>query len=293
MKFISWNLNLAPVMYDRYNRKQLILEQMPKLLDYDVICFQELNSWNLGIFGYLFYKYLGEIVGTYFPMLMILLDIMFIIEGMIYNFSYYDNIKEFKNFFEDNGYQVVSSQSEKYVSSGLFIAIKGYYNIITVQDYKLESDIVHSPGLLYIKIRTIENEEFGIYNLHLVPSLPNTTYIYKIVNLLNRIFNKITYSIRLDNYSKITNIIKMNKDKQVFILGDFNEKKDTIYYEFMKNLFNELGIKVIRFNDVIRTCLEENVIIDYILSNICNNNHNVIIKKDLIYSDHYAIETII
>ena len=59
MKFISWNLNLAPVMYDRYNRKKLILKQMNKLVNYNVICFQELNSWNIGVFGYLFYKYFG------------------------------------------------------------------------------------------------------------------------------------------------------------------------------------------------------------------------------------------
>jgi len=288
MKFISWNLNLAPIMYDRYNRKQLILEQMPKLLEYDVICFQELNSWNIGIFGYFFYKYFGEIIGTYFPLLMIILDIVFIIEGIIFKFSYYDNVKEFKEFFEDNGYNIESSFSKNYVSSGLFIATKGYYNITSVQDYKLASDIVHSPGLFYIKTK-----EFGIYNLHLTPTLPNTTIIYKLVNLLNRIFRKKPDSIRLDNYSKINNIIKLNEDKQVFILGDFNEKMNTMHYNFMMNLFNINNIKNIKFHDnVTNTCLEENVIIDYIFTNL-NHDTMVTTKKDLIHSDHYAIETII
>jgi endonuclease/exonuclease/phosphatase family metal-dependent hydrolase len=293
MKFISWNLNLAPVMYDRYNRKKLILKQMNKLVNYNVICFQELNSWNIGVFGYLFYKYFGEIVGTYFPLLMIILDIVFIMEGMIFNFYCYNNMKEFDKFFEDNGYQVVASHSNKYVSSGLFIAIKGYYNITSIQDYKLSSDIIHSPGLLYIKMRTVDNEEFGIYNLHQVPSLPNTTIIYKLVNLLNRIFRKKPNSIRLENYSKINNIIKINEDKQIFMLGDFNEKMNTAQYNFMMNLFNINNIKSIKFDDnVTNTCLEENVIIDYIFTNL-NYDTMVTTKKDLIFSDHYAIETII
>ena len=293
MKFISWNLNLAPVMYDRYNRKKLILKQMNKLIDYNVICFQELNSWNIGFFGYLFYKYLGEIVGTYFPFLMIILDIMFIMEGMIFNFYCYYNMKEISEYFEDNGYQVVTSYSDKYVSSGLFIAVKGYYNITSVQDYKLSSDIVHSPGLLYIKMRTIDNEEFGIYNLHQIPTLPNTTIIYKLVNLLNRIFRKKPDSIRLANYSKINNINKINEDKKVFILGDFNEKMNTVHYDFIINIFNMNNIKNIKFDDnVINTCLEENVIIDYIFTNL-NYDTMITTKKDLIFSDHYAIETII
>ena len=214
-------------------------------------------------------------------------------EGMIFNFYCYNNMKEFDEFFEDNGYQVVASHSDKYVSSGLFIAVKGYYNITSIQDYKLSSDIIHSPGLLYIKMRTIDNEEIGIYNLHLVPSLPNTTIIYKLVNLLNRIFRKKPNSIRLENYSKINNIIKINEDKQIFMLGDFNEKMNTAQYNFMMNLFNINNIKSIKFDDnVTNTCLEENVIIDYIFTNL-NYDTMVTTKKDLIFSDHYAIETII
>ena len=53
----TWNVFLAPTMFNRFNREHIIKENITKYMkNNDVLLFQELHSWKIGPISYLLYK---------------------------------------------------------------------------------------------------------------------------------------------------------------------------------------------------------------------------------------------
>ena len=273
--------------------QQVQNELINEMKEYDIIHLQELNSWVIGIFGYIFYKYLEEYFYN-FPILMMIIDILSIIEGIFIHYSVYDNVSDVCNIATNNNFNVIKSISKNYVMCGLVSFYSKRFNIIKQNEYKIPTDIIHSPHMLETILEIDKHNVIRCINLHLVPTLPNTTLCYKFVNILNYIIGYNTYNIREKTYDIITNILNLDKIKHIVMAGDFNEKHNQTNYQLLHNFAVNNKLNIIQPDNTEYSTINnanEIQIIDYILTNM--KYTNIKVNKNILYSDHNAIESIL
>lgn len=292
LSVISWNTYLAPCMYNRLVRKSLIVEQIKNILNYDIIHLQELNSWKLGYLGHYFYNNLEKNLINY-PILMMILDFIFIVEGYIYEYSIYDNGKDVRELMLKNDYHTVETRcnNNNYVSNGLLSFYSNKFYVHKVFHYLLPCDVLHSPGILET-ILEIDNKIIRCYNLHLNPTLENNTFSYLFVNFFNKLNNKDTNKIRMYTYKYLNKILYKNiieNKNYILICGDFNENNNHETYEYFTKLINNFNLKIVEpFNEKHFNYIKDKLeIVDYIITNI--KYDKLMINNDLKLSDHQAI----
>lgn len=289
MKIISWNTYLAPTMPNRFIRKRYVIEKIREWIrqDIDIIALQEMNDFTIGIFGYIYFIYnLYNYCNIFFQRLF---DLIFIIEGKIFPFYYYNNSEEIENFIKSTNYYLIKSNRRNIGIGGGLVVISKDKNDDYISLY-ISTDLIHIPNILYIKYN-----DFSLINIHFIPKLPNYTYLYKLVNLLNYIccIDVKKKQIKNINMLKTLTLLKYNN---IFVVGDFNIRK-----KMDSELYNYLMKETKLIDSIDYICTEHHLDcsdgekkheedqIDYILSNIEPIKKCIRIEDTIHISDHYPI----
>lgn len=288
MRIISWNTYLAPSMPNRFIRKKYVIDKIGEWIeeDIDIIALQELNDFTLGILGYIYFLYeLYKYCNIFFQQLF---DLLFIIEGKIFPFFYYNNSKEIEEIVKSKKYYLVKSNKKIGINGGLVVISK--QKSIQYISYYLPSDLVHIPNILFI-----EYNNFIIINNHFIPNLPNYTFLYRIVNILNYIFCINIRKKQIENINILKTFTSL-KYNNIYVVGDFNIKKKQ---EF--DLYDYLIKRTKLIDSVNYICTEHHLDcydgekcheedqIDYILSNKQPLEKCVRLEDTIHISDHYPI----
>lgn len=305
MKIISWNTYLAPTMPGRFTRKHMVVDKVIEWIYEtkdnnvsDIIALQELNDFTIGIFGYLYYTFKLYLFCNI--LMQRFFDIIFILEGFVTPFWTYNNSAELYeaiNVYNNEvsnkcKYHITKSRGNYHgLNSGLVI-ISRELPISHFSVY-LPTDLIHSPGLLYVLF-----DDFIFVNNHLLPDLLNYNCMYKFVNAINYMCCIKTKILQEKNILTLRNIIRAIPKDQIFIAGDFNIKRK-LTPKLYKYMIDTLDVK--DSSDYICTqhhigCLDgekdhEEDQIDYILSNKKPRVSCKRIDDTINISDHYPIVT--
>lgn len=292
MKIISWNTYLAPTMPDRFNRKKEIVYELEKWIkqDISIIALQEVNDMNVGLFGYIYFTF--ELFNYFNIFFQRIFDFIFVFEGFILPLFYYNNSEEIEVLAKKYNYSFVKSTKKNIgINGGLVVISKYIYNKHI--NFYLSSDIIHIPNLLYI-----EYDNLLFVNNHFLPNLPNYTFIYILVNILNYICCINIQKKQIENINTLKTITSL-KYKNKYVVGDFNikKKKDSELYNYL--------IKQTKLTDSVNYICTEHHLgcndgeygheedqIDYILSNKKPKQNCIRIENMKHLSDHYPILTV-
>ena len=289
MKIISWNTYLAPTMPNRFIRKKYVIEKIKEWmkLDIDIISLQELNDFTLGLFGYLYfllklYKYCNIFFQRFF-------DLLFIIEGILFPLFYHNNSKEIEEFVEANNYYLIKSDKKNSGLNGGLVVISKHKSIDYISLY-LPTDLIHIPNILFIKY-----DNFIFINNHFIPNLPNYTFLYKIVNMLNYIFCINVKKKQIEGINML-NTFTLLKYNDIYVVGDLNIRK-----KMDLDLYNYFIDKTNLIDSIDYICTEHHLNyydgeknheedqIDYILSNKDPLLSGIRLEDTIHISDHYPI----
>jgi endonuclease/exonuclease/phosphatase family metal-dependent hydrolase len=304
---------MAPTMPDRFSREAPIIGQVLQWMedDVDIIALQEMNDFTIGLIGSIYYNYYLHI---YFCIwIQRFLEICFIIEGYIFPFFHYNNsywlnhVIDFENDLRTesnylfikkmpNYHLIKSKPSSRGLNTGLVIITK--HKIESYSDVNHPTDFIHKPGSLYANLN-YNGENILFVNSHLIPRLPNYTYLYKIVNAVNKCLMYDTKKLQKKNIDTFKHIFR-DKYDSIYMVGDFNIKKKiepTMYKRLVKQ------IDLIESTDILEEkyiCTQHHIgcsdgekdheidQIDYIFSN--NNAIKCYRLETAMYlSDHYPI----
>jgi hypothetical protein len=297
MKVISFNTFLAPTMTDRYRRATLIASKITQWLDddVDIIGLQEVNSMTIGPLGYIWLRM--ELYLYCWVELQRIIDMFLIMEGYILPLHRHciSHIIEDAIDAHDKKYiYLTSDQPTRGVNNGLMTIMK-CDELVDYHTLDLPSDFIHTPGMLCIKYNALI-----ISNVHFIPILPDTNYVYKCVNYINYLFGHNIINMQLQSIDIVRDVISMmatEVDNEVIALGDFNiGKRDGS--DLYDTLLTTLDV-IDTATDVITTHhplgIDDNTgdQIDYIFTNCIYQNRSTVVQQCVNLSDHHPIHACI
>lgn len=293
----SWNLFLAPTMYNRINRLNIIKYNISqRLYKNNIICLQEVHSWNIGPISKLLFsiKNLKK-----YPKIIQILDVFSIIEGLFFPLFLYDlNKREIIDLLKKCGFNNfhVSNIPKYYLDSGLITASKipiVYRNIT-----KLKSNSFIPSYIFYTELDTIK-----IVNCHLPVDESSLT---KNLRKYYRISNKLCCVNLKRNFVENNYIIHklLNGMNNILLCGDLNINYNTKNFFIFQNYLNFDNIEILSNTTQCPYTYKANKI-DYFLYKKLNKcfkpGYGYILKmnyideqkrlEEIIGSDHFAIET--
>jgi endonuclease/exonuclease/phosphatase family metal-dependent hydrolase len=300
MRIISFNTFLSPTMRGRFTRKKKINRVIHDwLIDgVDVIGLQELNSFTIGLLGYVYFYF--QLYRFLHDQLARIIDALLVIEGYIFPLYIYDNTNELEHIVDQHNIIQLDSRQKYYiyksvipkrgVSAGVVTLVKYKPKLITIKT--LPSDFIHKPGCICIKY-----QNKVIFNAHFIPNLPNNNIIYKAVNWINSKCSFDKNQIRMDNISEsnsvISSMIRQSSD-EIYMIGDYNISRET-ESNLYKKLINKFGLID---SALVPLCTEHSLYgcaaqkhqIDYILSSKQFTKSCSKLEYLFMLSDHYAID---
>jgi hypothetical protein len=300
MRVISFNTFLAPTMRGRFNRKVKINKAIHEWLieGVDVIGLQEVNSFTIGMLGWLYFYF--QLYHFLHEELARLIDVLLIVDGYLFPLGVYNNTYELEHIIDQHNIIQVNPMEKYYiyksdipkrgVSSGVVTIIK--YKPETIAIDTLPSDIIHKPGYICIKYKNNI-----IFNAHFIPNLPNKNLIYRLVNWINSKYGINKKQIRLNNIATAHSIVLSmisRSDDNILMIGDYNicrVSESSLY----KKLISKLGLVdsalvPLCTQHELYECIVQHQQIDYIFSNKQPTRNCVILEYLFSLSDHYAID---
>jgi endonuclease/exonuclease/phosphatase family metal-dependent hydrolase len=232
MKIITWNTFLAPTMWDRHNRKNLL---KPILQDWfnrgvDIIALQEVNSYMTGPVSYFLYWVLF-LAKIHNPYILHVLDIFASFEGYLLPIFCIDISTQIENECKEIGYNSIIRSPRPYytINGGLMIICRNTYAHKIDIEY-LDADVFQIPSVLSAVVEFNDHRQINISTCHLISVLDsNVHYTYRVLNILSSIFNKPSHVAQRKNISSLIEHIDRN-DIDI-LLGDFNIHYKTDMYQ--------------------------------------------------------------
>lgn len=297
LSITSWNIYMAPTMFNRFSRMKLIENNIrTNLKENDILCLQEVHSWRIGLISKLLFSiaYFRN-----FPTLMQILDAFSIIEGLLFPlFVYCETKEEIIKILRQIGYNYFHYDEvfNYYMDTGLITASK--YPMTLKYTKSLKSNLFIPSSVLLSEI-----DGLFVVNCHFITDEENLDSKKK---MYFKLINKLCCINLGKNFITNNRLLfdMLSHRRNILVCGDVNLNYDSIRYSIFKNYLKLNNIPLTAETTQCPKTYEKNQI-DYFLYNSLdpaykptyahilkmNYNDEELRLEDITGSDHFAIET--